>query len=165
MNKGMFNFSETESYSLGLEKLGFETRNFVLNAGTELILLLTMVIFVVIWGICACLQKMRNSKIAGIIKGLIANRLMWSSFIDFFKMGQIGLTLVAIIQLKKFGWSEDGDIYSSVMSIIIIIAFALYPIVIFVILVYFTTIDQLKSTFFVEKFGTITYGLRTNSKY
>lgn len=53
LNELLFEFTETEAYSLGLEKLKMETKNFALNAGSAIFVLIFMMVFVVIWGIFA----------------------------------------------------------------------------------------------------------------
>ena len=67
--------------------MDYETTCFVLNAGSELIFLLVMVTSILLWAMLACILRCSNFTIAAKMKEFIASRLMWDSFIDFFRMG------------------------------------------------------------------------------
>ena len=55
--------------------------------------------------------------------------------------------------------------YSIIASIIIATVYIIQPVAIFVILAYSVKRELLESPFFIKYFGTLTYGLRTKSKY
>ena len=62
LNEQLFEFTETEAYSLGLEKLKMETKNFALNAGSAIFVFILMMVLVVIWSIFALTNNFGKSE-------------------------------------------------------------------------------------------------------
>ena len=80
-------FTETVPYSLGLERLQYESKNFVINAGSCLIIFYLMILDVLIYGILTAIQKYRQFALVEKMKRSLFNTLLWNKFIDFFMGG------------------------------------------------------------------------------
>ena len=80
-------FTETIPYSLGLERLKYESKNFVNNAGSCLIILYLMILGVLIYGILTAIQKCRQSTLVDKMRRRLSSSLLWNKFIDFFMGG------------------------------------------------------------------------------
>ena len=83
----LLKFTETGPYSLGLERLDYETKNFVLNAGSCLIIFFAMLLRVLVFGILSAIPKCRKFIFLERIRTRIGRDLFFNSFIEFFFAG------------------------------------------------------------------------------
>ena len=80
-------FVETGPYSLGLERLQFEATNFVLNAGSCLILFYLMILDVLVWCFLTVIQKCIRFELVEKMRRSLTKNLFFNRFLDFFMVG------------------------------------------------------------------------------
>lgn len=116
-----YEFTDTEPPSEGMETLGYQSQNFLLNSGTLFLMLQAWVVL----ALFATLLKFLATKLCKPdsrsyrFSLWLDRQLKWNFFYEMFLTSQIDLFASALVQLKYWGWTtKNGDRAALVFAVI-----------------------------------------------